>query len=147
VMDQRGCVYVPHVLGVVVGQKLIFKNSDKTVHNVKSAPRRNKPFNFGMHGGQASTMIFKRSDRLDVSCDSHSWMKGYIHVLRHPYFGVTRRDGRYKIAGLADGVYEISVWHEFKKIVAKRSSQRVVIKDGKMVVVDFVYQIKRRKRQ
>ena len=36
VIDQNGCIYVPHVLGVMVGQKLDILNSDGTLHIVGS---------------------------------------------------------------------------------------------------------------
>ena len=37
-IDQVGCVYKPHVVGVQVGQPLQFRNSDPQLHNVHGLP-------------------------------------------------------------------------------------------------------------
>ena len=35
-LDQVGCQYIPHVTGIMKGQNLMIKNSDKTLHNIHS---------------------------------------------------------------------------------------------------------------
>ena len=47
VLDQQGCKYTPHVIGIQVGQPLEVRNSDATLHNVHAVPKVNKEFNFG----------------------------------------------------------------------------------------------------
>src|SRR5580765_3711486 len=42
VMDQNGCHYEPHVIGIMEGQQLLIKNSDGILHNVHARPRVNK---------------------------------------------------------------------------------------------------------
>ena len=45
-LEQIGCAYVPHVTGIMKGQNLIIKNSDKTLHNIHSLSEVISSFNF-----------------------------------------------------------------------------------------------------
>ena len=114
VIDQNGCVYVPHVLGVMVGQKLDILNSDGTLHNIHALPRLNKEFNKAMpRSKKRMTVQFDKSEApFKVKCDVHPWMGAFIGVFEHPYFAVTDDDGSYVISGLEPGDYVIEAWHE-----------------------------------
>ena len=114
VIDQNGCVYVPHVLGVMVGQKLDILNSDGTLHNIHALPRVNKEFNKAMpRSKKRMTVQFDKSEApFKVKCDVHPWMGAFIGVFEHPYFAVTDDDGSYVISGLEPGDYVIEAWHE-----------------------------------
>ena len=48
VLDQSGCIYSPHVVGLRAGQPLKILNSDATMHNIHGLPKVNREFNFGM---------------------------------------------------------------------------------------------------
>lgn len=113
-MDQIGCAYTPHVLGVQVGQKVEIKNSDPTLHNVRGIARANKPFNFGQPEGSAPReRVFDKAEmEIRLKCDIHSWMTGYIFAMEHPFFAVTDESGAFNIAGLPAGDYTLVVWHE-----------------------------------
>ena len=114
VIDQNGCVYVPHVLGVMVGQKLDILNSDGTLHNIHALPKVNKEFNKAMpRSKKRMTVQFDKSEApFKVKCDVHPWMGAFIGVFDHPYFAVTNDDGSYVISGLGPGDYVIEAWHE-----------------------------------
>ena len=114
VIDQNGCIYVPHVLGVMVGQKLDILNSDGTLHNIHALPKVNKEFNNAMpRSKKRMTVQFDKSEApFKVKCDVHPWMGAFIGVFDHPYFAVTDDDGSYVISGLEPGVYVIEAWHE-----------------------------------
>jgi uncharacterized membrane protein len=114
-LDQRGCMYVPHVRAVVVGQPLQIKNSDNVLHNVSgNALKRNRSFNFGQDGkGKAQEVAFRVPEiGVPIRCDVHSWMGAVLHVLLHPKFAVTGEDGAFEIEGLPPGEYEVEAWHE-----------------------------------
>ena len=113
-LDQKGCRYVPHVFGVQVGQPVQIANSDPVLHNVNSAPKMNRAFNFGQ---VASTPAVTRTfDAAEIGvpfrCDVHSWMNAYAGVVPHPFFAVTKPDGTFEIKGLPAGTYTIELWHE-----------------------------------
>ena len=114
VIDQNGCIYVPHVLGVMVGQKLDILNSDGTLHNIHALPKINKEFNNAMpRSKKRMTVQFDKSEApFKVKCDVHPWMGAFIGVFDHPYFAVTGDDGSYVISGLEPGDYVIEAWHE-----------------------------------
>jgi plastocyanin len=112
-LDQVNCRYVPHVVGVQVGQKLLVRSSDPTLHNVHYNPRYNAAANFGMTGaGQENTVTFATAEFIPVKCDVHPWMTAYIGVFDNPLFARTNDDGTYEITGLKPGKYTLAAWHE-----------------------------------
>ena len=76
VIDQKGCVYIPHVLGVMVGQQLDILNSDGTLHNIHALPKVNKEFNKAMPRSKKlmSVTFDKSEDPFKIKCDVHPWM-------------------------------------------------------------------------
>src|SRR5262245_44287314 len=96
VLDQKGCEYVPHVMGLQVGQKLIIRNSDPVMHNVHTTPKINEPFNVAqIAGGRDIERAFDKPEVVvRFKCDVHLWMFAYVGVLPHPYFAVTDKEGR-----------------------------------------------------
>jgi plastocyanin len=114
VLDQKGCCYAPHVLGVQVGQKLMIKNSDPVTHNVHSFAKKNKAFNQSQQsGGKDLELVFDKEEVLmQVKCDIHGWMSTYLGVVEHPFFAVTSADGSFELKGLPPGEYTLSAKHE-----------------------------------
>ena len=114
VLDQNGCVYIPHVLGVMVGQQINILNSDGTLHNIHALPKVNKEFNKAMpRSKKQMTVTFNKSeDPFKIKCDVHPWMGAYVGVFDHPYFAVTDDSGSYTISNLPAGKYVIEAWHE-----------------------------------
>ena len=114
VLDQKGCIYVPHVFGMMAGQELLIKNSDATLHNIHSMPKVNKEFNKAMPRSKKlmSVKFDKSEDPFKIKCDVHPWMGAYLGVFDHPYFAVTDDSGSYTISGLPAGKYVIEAWHE-----------------------------------
>ena len=114
VIDQKGCVYVPHVLGVMVGQQLDILNSDGTLHNIHALPKVNKEFNKAMPRSkkQMSVTFDKVEAPFKIKCDVHPWMGAFLGVFDHPYFAVTDDSGSFTISNLPPGKYVVEAWHE-----------------------------------
>ncbi len=113
-LDQAGCVYHPHVLGLMAGQKLRIKNSDSTNHNVHPMPAENREWNKSQPPSSADLIEeFPRQEiMVPIKCNVHPWMKSYVGVVRHPFFAVTGADGSFELKGLPPGEYTIEVWQE-----------------------------------
>ena len=112
-IDQDGCVYIPHVTGVQVGQDITFENSDGLLHNIKTVPQNNPTFNISQPTDMTTTRQFQAAEvMVPVQCDVHGWMHAYIGVVDHPYFAVSGEDGAFRIENLPPGTYTIEAWHE-----------------------------------
>jgi plastocyanin len=113
-LDQKGCQYVPHVMGIMVGQPYRILNSDGILHNIHTLPKINPSFNRGQPATvkEMTTSFPKPEGLFQVKCDVHPWMSAYIGVYTHPFFSVTGTDGKFTISGLDAGTYEITAWHE-----------------------------------
>ena len=138
VLDQKGCMYVPHVFGVRVGQNFTIKNSDGTTHNVHAKPKANKPYNVAQSAGAQNEHSFSIKERaIQFNCDIHSWMSATSFVLDHPFFGTTAADGSLTISGLPAGTYKFKVWHEGftadKMATGLETEVEVVVKEGETV--------------
>jgi plastocyanin len=114
VLDQKGCQYVPHVMGIMVGQPYRILNSDGILHNVHTLPKINPQFNRGQPATvkEVTTSFPKPEGMFQIKCDVHPWMSAYIGIFTHPFYSVTGRDGKFTISNLDPGTYEITAWHE-----------------------------------
>lgn len=113
-LDQQGCRYHPHVVGIMTGQTLKVLNSDPTTHNIHPTPKDNREWNESQPPKAAALeKTFAREEiMLPVKCNQHPWMKMYVNVVKSPYFAVTDKDGKYTLKGLPPGTYTIAVVQE-----------------------------------
>jgi plastocyanin len=131
-LDQNGCHYAPHVLGVQVNQKLKITNSDPTQHNIHPQPKNNPEWNQTQpNGAPPIEKSFNRAEVLiPVKCNQHPWMKSYIGVLKHPFFAVTKPDGTFEIKGVPPGIYTVVAWHEGGATGTEKTMQVTVTGSG-----------------
>lgn len=113
VLDQKGCRYDPHVLGIQTGQTLEIKNSDGILHNINTTPDVNRGFNISQPVEMTTEREFSEAEvMIPVKCDVHGWMEAFIGVQGHPYMAVSGDDGSFTIENLPPGTYTIESWHE-----------------------------------
>jgi len=136
-LDQKGCHYVPHVVGLRTTQPLEIVNSDNTMHNVHGRPETNREFNFGQPvPGMKSTVTFTAPEVLiPFKCDVHSWMNAYIGAVDHPYFAVTGNGGKFELRSIPPGTYTIEAVHE--KLGRQTESVTLGEKDAKEITFTF----------
>jgi len=136
-MDQVGCQYVPHVMGIMVGQPFKVLNSDGILHNVHALPKVNRPFNMAMPPTrkEATESFGKEEGMFVIKCDVHPWMQSFMGVFSHPFFAVTGPDGKFTIANLPAGTYEVEAWHE--KLGTQKATVTVGASDSKTASFKF----------
>ncbi len=139
VLDQKGCLYTPKVMGVMAGQKIKVLNNDGTLHNVHPKPKVNKEFNLAMPKflKVKEISLDKPEVMIPVKCDVHPWMSGHIGVTSHPFFGVSDDSGAFTLSGVPAGSYTVTAWHE----VFGTKSVEVTVADGAAATADFSYSI------
>jgi plastocyanin len=136
-LDQEGCMYRPHVLGVQAGQAITIRNSDPFQHNIHALPETNRPFNFSQPvEGMENERTFPQEEvMVRVKCDVHGWMESWIGVVGHPYHSTTGGEGTYGLDNLPAGDYVIEAWHE--EYGAK--TQEVTVAEEDTTSVDFTF--------
>ena len=139
-LDQNGCHYRPHVMGIQTGQKLSITNSDPTQHNIHPTPKNNPEWNQTQpNGAPPIEKTFARSEVLiPVKCNQHPWMKAYIAVLKHPLFAVSGEDGTFSIKGVPPGTYTVVAWHEGGATGTEKTMQVTVAANG-TAKADFAF--------
>ena len=136
-IDQSGCRYHPHVLGVMAGQTIKIVNSDPTTHNIHPTPADNREWNESQPP-QAPPLekTFAREEiMLPVKCNQHPWMKMYVNVVKSPFYAVTGSDGKFEIKGLPPGTYTIAFVQE--KLGTQEQKVTLAAKDSKTVDATF----------
>jgi plastocyanin len=130
-LDQDGCVYSPHVFGILPGQQLKVVNGDATTHNVHALAETNEEFNVGQRAGQGPIIktFAKPEVTVPIVCNQHPWMRAAAHVVSNPYFAVSDADGAFVLKGLPPGTYTITAIHE----KYGSSSQTITVAAGKPV--------------
>lgn len=113
-LDQKGCKYVPHVLGIHTGASLKIASSDQTNHNIHPMPKNNREWNDTIFpsADPLARRFTKPEVMIPVKCGLHAWMRAYIGVLDHPFFAVSDANGQFTLKGLPPGEYEVEAWHE-----------------------------------
>jgi plastocyanin len=136
-LDQIGCVYSPHVLGIMQGQQLEILNDDPVNHNVHAESQINPPWNESEP--PRAEHKFKRFDSPEVlfpmTCSVHPWMRSYVAVSPHPFFAVTGGDGTFTLKGVPPGTYTIEAVHEK---YGRKESKLTLAPDGS-ATLDFTY--------
>lgn len=137
VIDQQGCQYTPHVVAVMAGQSVKILNPDGTLHNVHVLSKVNPEENIAMpkFRKEISVKFAKPEPMFAVKCDVHPWMGAWVTVMSNPFFSVTKTDGKFTIANLPAGTYEIEAWHE--KLGTKTAT--VTVGDSDNATQDFSF--------
>lgn len=138
IINQKGCVYEPHVLGVQLGQLVHIVNSDPILHNVRAlAKNRKNKFNLAM---PTQNLVIKRRFKkaetmVRLKCDVHPWMSAFVGVIEHPFFSVSNSDGQFSLQGLPEGEYTLEAWHE----TLGRQSKTVTVNTATVAQLRFEF--------
>jgi plastocyanin len=129
-MDQKGKVFIPYILPVLVGTKVDFLNNDSFDHNVFSPD--GEKYDLGTWGkGEVRSYQFKQPGVYTQLCSIHPEMVAYVVVLKAPYFAVADSDGKFKIVNVPVGTWKLKVWNERFKKKQLDQSYDVKVEEGK----------------
>jgi len=136
-ITQAGCNYAPHVIGLMVGQKVKFLNPDGTLHNVHAMCQVNPEFNASMPDFRKEMEVTfdKPEFMFQIRCDVHPWMQAWMAVMNHPFFAVTSADGKFEIKNIPAGTYTIEAWQE----KLKSQTATVTVVDQSSQKLDFIF--------
>jgi plastocyanin len=136
-LTQKGCMYEPHVVAVMAGQKLDVSNNDQAIHNVFLMSQVNQPSNRSAEPGSPpiEEVLTTPELAIPVKCNVHPWMKGYVFVFDHPYYAITKADGTFTLPNLPPGTYTIAAWQE----MYGATEQTVTIAPKQSATTNFVF--------
>ena len=121
-INQLGKTFVPHVLAIGVGDSVTFRNDDPYFHNVFSLSA-GQGFDAGLYTAERSfAKTFTRPGPVELLCNIHASMLGYIYVVDSTYYTQPRPSGAFTIRNVPPGRYELSAWHESSASIVKQTS-------------------------
>lgn len=124
-LDQKGCQYHPHVLAFPAGSTVEIVNPDGILHNIHSYSKVNSPFNMAQPKFKKTLDVkIDKPEPIQVKCDVHGWMEGWLVATESPYVAVTDDSGSFKLTDVPAGTYTVEVWHE----KLGKSTQKVTVK-------------------
>jgi plastocyanin len=136
-LDQVGCMYQPHVLGVMVGQELRIVSKDPTTHNVHFLSKINRPWNQSQEPG--APPLVHRFDHpeimIPIHCNHHPWMSAFLGVTSNPFFAVTGDEGTFTIKGLPAGEYTLHAW----TATFGDQQQKITVRAGETTTANFTF--------
>ncbi|QRK08157.1 TonB-dependent receptor [Archangium violaceum] len=137
VIDQQKCTYTPRVQGVAVGQPILIKNSDGTLHNARALAGTKSIFNVAQppNGKAVQRPLPADAEVIRLKCDIHPWMSAWVVVNPNPYFATSGADGSFTIEHLPAGTYTLEAWHETLGI----RTAEVTVKEGETVSASFEF--------
>ena len=136
-LTQSGCIYEPHVVGIMVNQPLEILNDDPVNHNVHAESQVNPAWNISEPPkDEPKFRKFASAEVLfPMTCSVHPWMRSFIGVSPHPFFAVTGDDGSFTLRGVPPGTYTIEVVQE--KLGKKEG--KLTLASGGNSTIDFLY--------
>jgi plastocyanin len=137
-LTQTGCMYEPHVLGIMVGQPLQVLTLDPTTHNIHVVAKINREWNVTQEPGSPSVIRkFTHPEiMIPVHCNEHPWMKAYIGVVDNPFYAVTGSDGGFVLKSVPPGEYTLAVW----TATFGTQEQKVTVRAGETATVDLTFE-------
>jgi plastocyanin len=138
IIDSK-CTFVPHVMIGFKGNKFVLKNEDALLHtgHVYSSIRGKTMFNIALPDkGSEIEKTLTKTGLMELNCDCHPWMEGFVYIFDHPYVTITDENGMFVINDVPSGVYTVEAWHES---LGTKSVSEVTVQSGKTVSLKFKF--------
>ena len=132
-ISQKGVMFHPRVMPIMVGTTIEWPNQDDIYHNVFSISEA-KQFDLELYKSpEIKRVPFDKPGRVDVFCSIHTTMNCVILVLENPWFAVSDAKGNYSITNVPPGNYKLKAWHDRLPTVTKE----ITVAETGEVKVDF----------
>jgi plastocyanin len=162
-VEQKGCVYGPHVMTIAPGSNLEIVNNDPILHNVHArqatADGPQTVFNIAQPIRGQRTKVDAPLDKpgiVALTCEAgHPWMTAYILVANNPFVATSGDNGEFLIADVPAGTYPIKMWHEgvrlarvipslqvFEYEEPYEATNQVVVPEKGEAVVNFSFELR-----
>jgi hypothetical protein len=141
VIDQKGCLYLPHIAVAQVNQPVHVRNSDPMMHSINIRPTQ--PGNRGaglVQYVKADDLKFKYptpENFIPLKSDYQPWMTAYLTVVNTPCFTISEKDGGYKLPNLPDGTYTLVAHHRLAG-----PQEKAITINGKNSTNNFVFEVR-----
>jgi plastocyanin len=136
VINNHKCAFDPKIIIGFKGTQLEIKNSDPILHNTHLYQDGKTLYNVALpNKGDDIKRPIRKVGLVDVKCDTHKWMRGYVYVSEHPYVAVTGADGSFSLTDVPPGKYKVKAWHAALGEVTKE----VEVTAGKSTEVNFEF--------
>lgn len=133
-LNQQGCDYHPHVLAFPAGSTVEIVNPDGILHNIHSFSKVNSAFNMAQPKFKKTMEVkIDKPEVIEVRCDVHGWMEGWLVATANPYFAVTDNSGSFKLTDVPPGTYTVEVWQQ----KLGKATQKVTVKAKEDAKVNF----------
>ena len=137
ILTQAGCIFRPHVFGVMAGQPIEITSKDPTTHNVHFVPRINRDWDHSLppESPPLRVRFTKPEIMIPVTCNHHRWMYAYVGVTTNPFYAVTGSDGRFTMKGVPPGGYTLGVW----TATFGTQDRRITVRANHPISIDFLF--------
>jgi len=109
-MSQKNREFTPRTLVVPKNAQVEFPNADSIMHHVYSFSEA-KTFELKLYKEQPKApIIFDQTGVVELGCNIHDWMLGYIVVVDSTIFAITDDKGAVNLT-VPNGQYTLSIWH------------------------------------
>jgi plastocyanin len=124
IVDQKGLLFIPHVIVVPVGGTVEFLNSDSVQHNVfwpSISGNKKLGKNLGTWPkGEKRSFKFDNPGVVSLLCNVHPEMSAFVIVVPTSFYATTNASGEYTIENVPDGPHTVTAWHEGMKQQSKQ---------------------------
>ena len=136
IVDQINLAFVPDVIVIPVGSTVEFPNSDSVspqIYSFSPAKRFQLPL---YHGKPYPPVHFDQPGVVNLGCNIHDKMVGYIFVTDAAYFGRTDASGHWTVANVPRGIYHVSLWHPLLRDSVASLERDVTVSGDDAVTLD-----------
>ena len=131
-MGQKNREFTPHILVVPQNAKVEFPNDDSIMHHVYSFSKA-KTFELKLYKEQPKAPLsFEQTGVVELGCNIHDWMIGYIVVVDSTIFAIADENGHVELAALP-AQYKLNVWHSGFSDISNVESHIVNVSEAPLV--------------